>query len=294
MFYRTSACRGLAACLALTSTTLAGALPADLGNWSPVVRSKAVKQAAKAGPEALPQLLEALDSENTGLRQSATDVIAAIARRTPNRQSPEWKTVIARLIEMLGKDNDFWARCGAASALKAIETPVAAPALLLAAGDPNPWVAAAAVDAISHMPVKFFDRDTYIATAVKSLGAPRSATRSSAIKMLHAAGPASKPVLPKVEASIKTLSNDSMFADRPRIDAIQWISKYDKRKAAALANDLMLEERWGAKGRYQKLVPFLQKLGPDAAPAKAGLRRAAADKRNKPLANMATSILEKL
>ena len=272
----------------------AEALPENLGDWSPIVRSAAIKQAIKTGPETLPGLREALQSDNAGLRHSATMVIAGLAKNASDKNSGEWPAVTAALIEVLGSDRDFWTRCGAASALKSIQSQAAAPALIRAANDPNPWVAAASVDAISNLPVKHFGKEEYLTTAVNALEAPRSATRTSAVKMLTVLGPDGKKALPQVERSVATFSQDSMFADRPRFEAIVWISRYDRKKAAKLANGLLLEERWGAKGRYAMLVPFLQKLGRDAAPAKAGLERAAADKRNKNTAAKARQILNTL
>ena len=271
-------------------------LAPELGDWSPIVRARAIPKAAQAGPEALPELLKALDSSNSGLRHAATEVIAIIAKKNPPQLSPEWQAVSTKLIALLNADPDFWVRCGAASALKAIKFQATSPALIKAAGDSNAWVAAAAVEAISAMPVKYFDPPQYLSTAVHSLAAPRSSTRSSAIYMIGRLGDGGKAALPQVEASIKTLAQDSMFADKPRIEAIVWIGRFDKRKAATLANGLLLEDRWGSAGRYQRILPFLESLGPDAAPAAEGLRAVTEDKnpKNKVHAAKAARILNKL
>ena len=149
-------------------------------------------------------------------------------------------------------------------------------------------------DVVSRSFLDLFDRQEYQDTAVRSLAAPRSATRSSGLKMIAALGPEGVQVLPQVEASVATFSRDSMFADRPRIDAIEWIARHDRRKAAALANGLLLDERWGAQGRFRRLVLFLKSLGKDAAPATDGLKRAAADKRNARLAATAANLLKSL
>jgi HEAT repeats len=261
------------------------ALPATMGNWSPVLRKAAAKQAAKAGPAALPELLVALGSENPGMRHSSTQAIAQIARNADEHPKEPWEKIITKLISILNDDRDFWTRCGAAEALKQIRSETAGPALLKAASDPDPWVAAAAVDAISGMPVRIFDPEAYMATALKSLSAPRSKTRSGGIKMLGLLGAPARKVMSEVEASVGTLSQDTMFADRPRIEAIVWISRYDRKKAAALANSLLLEERWGAAGRQGKLVAFLGKIGKDAAPAAEGLKHVAARNGPKDKAN---------
>ena len=271
-----------------------GVIPEEMGNWSPVVRAGAANRAAKSGSEALPDLLVALGSENSGMRHAATKSIGLIAKNSTDRTTEEWKNISSKLIDIVRGDKDFWTRCGAASALKVIGSEAAAPALIDTAADANPWVAAAAVEAISGMPVKFFDPEQYLATALRSLGAPRSETRSSAVKMLAAIGPDSKKAMPQVEASIATYSQDSMFADRPRIEAIVWISRYDRLKAATLANGLLMEDRWGASGRYRKLVPFLLTLGNDASPATQGLTRAAAQPKDKGSAAKARQILNRL
>ena len=288
----TAACFGLIT----LSTVLAGPLPPSLGDWSPIVRARAIPKAAQAGPEELPELLKALDSDNSGLRRAATEVIPIIAKKNPPQPSPEWQAISIKLVALLNTDPEFWVRCGAASALKAIQFEASAPALIKAAGDPNPWVAAAAVEAISDMPVKFFDSQQYLATAVHSLSAPRSTTRSSAIAMIGRLGDDGKKALPQVEVSIGTLAQDSMFADKPRIEAIIWIARFDKQKAATLANGLLLEERWGSSGRYLRLLPFLESLGADAAPATEGLRAVTKETgpKNKPHAAKATKILAKL
>ena len=273
-----------------------GALPENLGNWSPVVRAAASTRAAQAGPAALPELLVALDSDNAGMRHAATRSIAIIANASKERKTDDWQGITTKLISIVNQDKDFWTRCGAAAALQAIRAKAAAPALIKAADDHNPWVAAAAVDAVSGLPLDFFDREQYLATALKALAAPRSETRSSGMKMLGVLGPDARTALPQVEASIATYSQDSMFADRPRIEAIIWISRFDRRRAAAFANGLLLEERWGASGRYAKLVPFLGTLGKDAAPATEGLKRAAAQTKakDKGTAAKAKQILAKL
>ena len=270
------------------------ALPEDLGHWSPVVRAAAIRQATKAAPSTLPALLEALDSDNAGLRHSAAKVIATLAKSNAQKDGTEWQAVASKLIAMAGKDPDFWTRGEAAATLKHLPSPATATALIRAARDPDPWVVAAAVDAIGGLPLDLFDRQEYQDTAVRSLAAPRSATRSSGLKMIAALGPEGVQVLPQVEASVATFSRDSMFADRPRIDAIEWIARHDRRKAAALANGLLLDERWGAQGRFRRLVLFLKSLGKDAAPATDGLKRAAADKRNARLAATAANLLKSL
>ena len=271
-------------------------LAPELGDWSPVVRAKAIPKAAQAGPEALPELLKALESSNGGLRHAATEVIALIARKNPPQPSPEWLAVSTKLVAILSTDPEFWVRCGAASALKAIKFQVTALALIKAAGDSNPWVAAAAVEAISAMPVNYFEPQPYLVTAVRSLAAPRSSTRSSAVAMIGRLGDEGKAALPEVEKSIGTLAQDSMFADKPRIEAIVWIGRFDKRKAATLANELLLEDRWGSAGRYQRILPFLESLGQGAAPAAEGLRSIVSDPnpKNKAHAARAARILNKL
>ena len=277
------------------NSLLAETLPPDLGNWSPIIRTKAIPKAARAGSEELPELFKALDSDNAGLRHATTEVIAIVAKKQPPQSCPEWQAISTKLVALLNTDPDFWVRCGAASALKVIKFETTAPALIKAAGDPDPWVAAA-VEAISDMPVKFFDSRQYLATAVHSLTAPRSTTRSSAIAMIGRLGDDGKKALPQVEASIGTLAQDSMFADKTRIEAIIWIARFDKHKAVTLANKLLLEERWGASGRYLRLLPFLESLGADAAPATEGLRAVskASGPKNKPHAAKATKILAKL
>ena len=131
---------------------------------------------------------------------------------------------------MAGKDPDVWTRGEAAATLKHLPSPATATALIKAARDPDPWVVAAAVEAIGGLPLDLFDRQEYQDTAVRSLAAPRSATRSSGLKMIAALGPEGVQVLPQVEASVATFSRDSMFADRPRIDAIEWIARHDRRR----------------------------------------------------------------
>lgn len=284
------ACFGIITCHIL----VADSLPPSLGDWSPVVRAASIPKVASRGAAALPDLLAALDSPNSGLRHASTEAIAIIAKKDASKAAPEWKNISAKLITLLQKDTDFWVRCGAASALKSMRDPAAAPALVKAATDPNPWVAAAALDAIQAMPVKFFDPSQYLATAVVSLKAPRSATRSSAIAMIGSLGPDGKKALPQVEASVATYSQDSMFCDRPRIEAIIWISKFDRRKAATLAAGLLKEERWGAAGRYARILPFLQSLGPDAAPAADALRDVSKQTRDKASAVKAQKILTNL
>ncbi|MEX1115821.1 MAG: HEAT repeat domain-containing protein [Akkermansiaceae bacterium] len=275
---------------------VADPLPSGLGHWSPVVRAKAIQKTARAGAQELPGLGEALGSDHAGLRHAATATLSIIAKKNPPQPSPEWQAIAGKLVRLLQSDPEFWVRCGAASALQAIKFEATAPAVLTAAGDPDPWVAAAAVAAISEMPLKFFDSRQYLATAVHSLTAPRSTTRSSAIAMIGRIGADGKKALPQVEASIGTMAQDSMFADKPRIDAIIWISRFDKPKSAKLANGLLLEERWGAAGRYQRLLPFLETLGADAAPAAEGLRAVTkkSGSKNKPHAARAAKILAKL
>jgi hypothetical protein len=168
--------------------------------------------------------------------------------------------------------------------------------LITAARDENPWVSAAAVKAISGLPVKFFDSQEYLATAIRSLGAPRANTRSSGIAMLGKLGDDGKSALSVVEASVATYAQDSMFADNPRIEAIRWIARFDKRKAATLAGGLLQEERWGASSRYRRLLPILESLGEEAAAASDGLKvvvAKTAEKDNRD-AEKARKILEKI
>lgn len=288
----------LAACLAMLAGSSLGAdlLPPGLGDWSPVVRAKVIPEVAKRGAAALPELSKALESSNSGLRHAATEVIAIIAKSERPPASSAWRGLADQLIARLEGDSDFWVRCAAASALQAIHFESAALALIMAARDENPWVSAAAVEAISGLPVKFFDSQEYLATAIRSLSAPRASTRSSGIAMLGKLGDDGKIALSAVEASVATYAQDSMFADNPRIEAIRWIARFDKRKAAALAGGLLQEERWGASSRYRRLLPILESLGEEASAASEGLKVVAAktaekDKRD---AEKARKILEKI
>lgn len=288
----------LAACLAMLAGSSLGAepLPQGLGDWSPVVRAKVIPEVAKRGAAALPELSKALESSNSGLRHAATEVIAIIAKSERPPPSSAWRGLADQLIIRLEGDSDFWVRCAAASALQAIHFESAAPALITAARDENPWVSAAAVKAISGLPVKFFDSQEYLATAIRSLGAPRASTRSSGIAMLGKLGEDGKIALSAVEASVATYAQDSMFADNPRIEAIRWIARFDKRKAAALAGGLLQEERWGASSRYRRLLPILESLGEEAAAASDGLKvvvAKTAEKDNRD-AEKARKILEKI
>ncbi len=277
-----------------TAPWVAAELPPGLTSWSPVVRAEAAKKAADAGTEALPGLLADLRASSAGTRRAATDAIAGIARSNPRHPPEIWGEITNTLLTLLDDDPEFWVRCGAAGALKVLAPPAAAPHLLRAAADSDPWVAAAAVDAIGGLPLDAFDRKAYLATAVRSLKAPRSATRVSAIHMLDILGDGANEASPAAEASVATLSQDSMFADRPRVAAIKWLSKTDRKKAATLANELLLERRWGAASRYRLLLPFLESLGADAAPAKSGLQAVVAAKRDPGSVAKAGRILKNL
>lgn len=281
-------------CLVGSLSHAADPLPEGLGSWSPVVRAIAVPKAAKAGTAALPELLRDLRSDQPGLRRSATDTIALIAKSAPNRDPGDWKDVSEGLIRLLDNDPNFWVRCGAALALKAIHPVEAAPHLINAAQNSDSWVAAAAIDAISGFPVTAFAPDEYLTTAASALRAPRSETRSGAIRMIELLGPAGKNVLPQVEMSVSTLSQDSMFADRPRTEAIIWIARFDQAKAATLAGGMLKEERWGAAGRFRRLLPFLNSLGRNAAPAADGLRAVASQTHEPAAAASARKILANL
>lgn len=259
-----------------------------LGHWSPIVREAEAIRIAKTGNKGIAQLKRALKAKDFESRHAALVGIQAFAKATKSKSHPDWRALAVTVGRLLTNDPHFWVRREAANTLGLIKNPVSATVLVKATSDSEPWVVAAAVSAISKLPLQSFKPNDYLKVAAIALKAPQSQTRESGVKMVEKADRQGAFAIDAIEASIGTLSHDSMFADRPRVAGIKWIAKFDKRKAASLANDLLMENRWGHANRCAKLLPFLKTLKRDAAPARESLTRIANDPKHKHAAQAKT------
>jgi hypothetical protein len=242
-----------------------------LTSWSPIVRERAAMALDRRKGNALPVLIQMLDSPRLEARYGACQALAKLQ----GAAAP----AVPALREAL-RDKDLWLRIEAAEALAAIGEPAmsALPQLLemLAKGptreDPRGmeqrYLSFTVFGTMLKKSIDGVDRDLLRQAIVAGLQNQDGRSRGSIGQVYgHLSYEEIKPLLPAIhEAIVTPAPSGIMFASGVRIAGINLLAKHRIKEGMPLCIEIMDIQKWGKRDRITNCLKTLAKYGGAARP----------------------------
>jgi len=263
----------------------------DLTSWSPTQRGRAAAALGRRSEaDAVPKLIEMLESDDLHTRLGATAAIKALG--------PDASEAVEHLENILkSADEEMWLRAQASEALANLGEAAypAVPTMLRVAGehdedDPRQmlqrYVASALFGTMLSprtMTARDIDRQLLFDTVEAILSNPDGATRRfvgfAGTVYDHLEYDELRPILPSIVQAVRKRGKTGiMFSDGIRLDGLDLLSRNHVREGIPLCLEVLDPGRWGYGGRFNRIMNFIERYEGAAEPLLPALRKIRDDK----------------